>query len=224
MLQCSHCTRHSNINSSLNSNNLFSSLPPGEERAYRLLVAARGQHEENALARLLACLDETPLSLSQHHFTLHFRSLAFRLFSRVGCALHWLLRVPHCGWPYALFKVLDGDKEVLQNTPACCLDELGAAYLQQYPLDGCTYEPGTEEYAVLAFLAENLHVDIAGIESRHAALRRLALKKSLQTWITDFQHLSAEFTCRQVAASRRKEISWEFHGSTAERCRATQEA
>ncbi|CAE7193763.1 unnamed protein product, partial [Symbiodinium sp. CCMP2456] len=177
----------------------------GEPRTYRLLVAARGQHEENALAALLAFLDETPLTLSQEHFTLHFRSLAFRLFSRVGCALHWLLRVPHCGWPYALFKVLDGDTTVLRNTPACCLDELGAAYLQQYPLDTCTYQPGTEEYAVLAFLAENLHIDIAGIESRHAALRRLSLKKSLQTWITNFQHLSAEFTCRQVAACRRRE-------------------
>ncbi|CAE7262689.1 unnamed protein product [Symbiodinium microadriaticum] len=187
----------------------------GQTRAYRLLVAARGQEEEKAFAKIMECLCETPLSLSQQHFTLHFRSLAFRLFSRVGSGLHWLLRVPHSSWPYALFKLLDGDTEVLSNTPACCLDELGAAYLQKYPADTCTYQPGTEEYAALAFLAENVHIDIAGIESRHAALRRLALKKSLQTWVTSFQHLSAEFTCRQVGACRVPEHRKESPGSAA---------
>ena len=178
-------------------------------------MAARGQEEEKAFAKIMECLCETPLSLSQQHFTLHFRSLAFRLFSRVGSGLHWLLRVPHSSWPYALFKLLDGDTEVLSNTPACCLDELGAAYLQKYPADTCTYQPGTEEYAALAFLAENVHIDIAGIESRHAALRRLALKKSLQTWVTSFQHLSAEFTCRQVGACRVPEHRKESPGSAA---------
>jgi hypothetical protein len=45
-------------------------------------------------------------------------------------------------------------------------------------------------------------VDIAGIESRHAAVRRLLVSKSVQSWTASLQDISADFLCRSSHVGR----------------------
>ena len=174
----------------------------GEEREYRVLVAAEGTHVQAALAAVVNRLRTLPEALARKYFTVKHRCFGFRVLSRAACGVHWLLRIPHRGFPYALFKLLKGDLSVASSTPSCMLDEFGAAYLSKYPPQDCAYETGSEALAVLAFVAESADVDIASIEAKHAAIRRLALRKGLQTWVPNFENLCAEFSCRQVASAR----------------------
>ena len=150
-------------------------------------------------------LQKRPAALALKYFLVQVRAFGFRVLSRLACGLHWLVRVPHRGCPYSVFKILranEADLQTVLTLPECMRDEFCHAFLKRYPPSTCEYRPNSEEFAVLQCLAELLPVDIAGIESRHASVRRLALKKSLQAWVLEFQQLSAEFTCRQVASCR----------------------
>ena len=165
-----------------------------------MLLAANGTHLEKGFSRLMSVLQETPLPLAAQYHTVKHRAFGFRLLSRLGCSLHFLLRVPHSTYPYKVFKILSGD--ILgASAPPCMRDELADAFFRLYP-DAALYEPGGEAFGLLQVLGDALHIDIAQIEARHAAVRRLSLKKSLQTWVADFELLSAEWSCRQVAAAR----------------------
>ena len=178
---------------------IVESCGTGEPREYRALVAAQGTALQEGFADIVKKLRSTPEALPAAHFLDKTRSFGFRLLSRLGCALHVLLRVPHSGHPYSLFKILLGESP---TGPECLRDELADAFYRRWPPETSDFSADSEPVAILQVLADIVEVDIAQIEAKHAAVRRLALKKSLQTWTADFQQLAAEWTCRQVGALR----------------------
>ena len=170
-----------------------------------MLEAANGTILETAFAQLVQNLIQPLAALVPEDCTVRNRAFGFRLHSRLGCALHQLLRMPHDGHPYLLFKILLGDPESVESavsTPACMHDELAHAFFARYPADSMAFGDNTRARATLQVLADICQIDIAQLESRHAAVRRLTLKKSLHTWVADFQQLASDWTCRTVAAAR----------------------
>jgi hypothetical protein len=126
--------------------------------------------------------------------------LLFRMVSRAGCSLHFLLRRVRAGYPYKLFLVLASHTyiaEILAD-PDCLYDDLAAAYLAHFS----TFEAITSPagMAVLVGLASLLSVDIAGVEARHASTRRITTLSSLQTWIASLEAVSADWCTRQFAS------------------------
>ena len=166
-------------------------------------MAAEGALLESCLAAVLDKLQKVPLALPCRSWSVATRTLGYRLLSRVACALHWLVRIPHTGFPYALFRILGplghtAATNVLR-APPCAHDELAQAFFAIYR--DATFEEGSEELAVLRFLGDLVDIDIASVEARHASVRRLALRRGLRTWVADFEALAADFACRRVAAS-----------------------
>ena len=176
-------------------------MGPGKSRDYRVLAAARGDDVEFALTRIALLLQEVPAALAPPYFNLQNRSLGFRLLSRAACAMHRLLRMSHSQMPYKLFKVLVGDRDVL-HPPDCLLDEFADAFLKHYPPSTCDYQEGSTEMVLLEMLADVLMTDIAQIETRHASLRRLTARMSIQTWVADWEQLVTEWLLRQLEGSR----------------------
>ena len=166
-----------------------------------MLAAACGRDLESTLVAIVCRLAEVPAELSPADCTVKHRSLGFRLLSRAACGLHRLLRMPHRGYPYKLFKLLLGDGEA--GHPAECLqDELAHAFLKHYPPDTCGFQPGSPEMVVLETLADVLKTDIAQIEAKHATIRRLTQRMSLQTWVADWQQLVSAWLVRQLPVNR----------------------
>ena len=159
--------------------------PPaaGAERKLRVVEAATGGILRHAFEQLLRNLREFPEAVAPRHWRVRHRALGFRLHSRLGCALHVLLRMAHDGHPYRLFQLLVGNRDKAVSGPSCLHDECAHSFLGRYPSDRETYDEGSEALAVLRVLAELAYTDIAQLESRHAAIRRLTFRKSLQTWV-----------------------------------------
>ena len=162
-----------------------------------MLVAAKGTVTERTFQDIVQCLQDTPAALAAVNWTAEIRCLGFRLLSRLGCGVHALLRVPHAGHPYSLFQILLGERP---PSLACLRDELAHAFFERFQAEPDSFSD--DALGVREVLADLLEIDIAQVEAKHAAVRRLAMKKSMQTWTLDFQHLAAEWSCRQVAAAR----------------------
>lgn len=173
----------------------------GDVRAYRLTQVFLGEGIEDAFQALSSLFLIPPPALPRCSHTMAMRVLMFQLLARVAGALHFFLRGPSAKCPYLLFGLLvpvqhecQKVAEKLVQLRPCELDSLTHEVLQKYPtVELLMSDQCLDQLHGIALLAD---VDVASIESRHAAVKSLVDVKS-KTWSSAFELVSADFLCRQ---------------------------
>lgn len=178
----------------------------GRSRKYPLVEAAQGTHLAKFFAGLGQLFRRCPSALPSDAKTMWHRCLSYRLIARSGCAIHMLLRHSHQAYPYRLFKVLAELQNpnilfMLARDPVCLHDELARDFFTRFPPES-EHFGSPESLACLETLAQATQLDIAGIEAKHALARRITTFKSLQTWISSLEGVSAHWTTRQIRTER----------------------
>ncbi len=169
----------------------------GKPRQYRMVEAARMTDCQAFFEELVKQFQTPAKGLPMSAMTTAFGQLHFIMLSRAGCAMHQLVRHPRTLHPYELFRMLlpDGNPgkydELRKNS--CLHDELSSAFFKHFP----TWT--TQAESVLRGIAHGTLVDVAQIETRHAISRRMTTLKSLQTWTTSLDNVSAEWAHRQAS-------------------------
>eukprot|EP00971_Amphidinium_carterae_P175668 3481791-Amphidinium_carterae.2 len=125
------------------------------------------------------------------------RHLAFKLMSRQAALIYELIVTPHVQYPCRLFQAL-ADQEAVQHwreSPACMLDEWSLELRQRYS--------GHEaEFREMLYLhALQASTNIAHIESRHSAVRRI-LQSRVHTHNMELSCCSAEFVFQQLRRAK----------------------
>ena len=90
---------------------------------------------------------------------------------------------------------------MLARDPVCLHDELARDFFTRFPPES-EHFGSPESLACLETLAQATQLDIAGIEAKHALTRRITTFKSLQTWISSLEGVSAHWTTRQIRTER----------------------
>jgi hypothetical protein len=175
----------------------------GLPRSYRMLEAFDGKQAAKFEELLRTNFHSLQAALPISGMTLDMKMLHFRLLSRCGGVVHQLLTLLRAGYPYKLFAALLGGEglSVVEDDvrdSQCLFDELAHVFTNMFDeLLG-----GEESQAMLMTLASMLEVDIAAIEAKHAATRRIIQMRSLQTWASSLETVSADWTCRQHSMIR----------------------
>lgn len=180
------------------------------DRDYKLGVAASCEDEAKFFRQLSLAFNEPTLwtAMPPQGCTIGFRALAFKVLSRMGSCVHELLLQPHTRLPLAMFRLLSDPNyaDTLLALPDCQWDEWSRKLRAMHPS-----LRGEEFYAKLAFVAMAAWKDIAGVEARHASVRRYQTVASTQTHAETLQNLSASWCFLQARkASRRSSSSASF--------------
>ena len=177
----------------------------GKQRTYPIVDAAGGKHLARFFESLGKLFQQQPTAMPVGSRTMWNRSLSYRLIARCGCAMHMLLQKSHKGYPYRLFEILAAEnpdvRYRLARDPPCLLDELANVFFAKFPPDSEDFEQN-DALSCLESLAQAIQLDIAGIEARHALTRRITSFKSLQTWISALEDVSAHWTTRQIRTEK----------------------
>jgi hypothetical protein len=172
----------------------------GGQASYRILEACIGEDLPKAFAQLSGLFHEVPAALPAIGMLRYFKAFLFRLLSRVTGALHQLLRRPRRGFPYKLWAALRCDGLEVSEADECLKDELATWFTDTYSMSESLADD--EPQSMLHSLGSVSEVDIASIESRHAAIRRILTSKSIQTWVASLETLSAENVVRSSSIRR----------------------
>ena len=176
----------------------------GEKRTYKVLEVALGRQVHAAFMAVCQEFEKWPAPFPLRDQNLTHRSLAFRLLSRCGCALHQIMRSVHRGHPYRIFRLLESLESDLDGlrqmatTPPCLRESFSDHFLS-------TYGEATDGSAAQVFLesaASLVEIDIASMEARHAMNRGASISKSLQTWTVALETLNMSWTTRQACRRR----------------------
>ena len=170
-------------------------------RTYRLSLAADHILEDQFTGQLLhqfstpdvwACVPEEAL-------TLEFRAKSFRVLSKMGASVHQTVRHPHQQYPVRLYRLLNQPSEAaaIAAEPICRKDPWTLQVQARHP----TLEGGEVE-AILHLHASVQSLDIAGIESRHASVRRQVVAQSVQTCRQAFAKTSACWLLQNYRAAK----------------------
>ena len=179
------------------------------QRHYRIAIAASHELEDKFIADTESlCSDDDFWALMPNtDRTLRFQALAFRMVSRMGCAVHELLYAPHDRFPSRLFLLLTDATlwDVFGEADPCELDSFSKGFIERY--SGAELG-GRESIACLDAIARVLKMDISDIESKHASLRRY-LKAAPLAKTPRAKLLSAIWACcrfgkRQAELTRKK--------------------
>ena len=141
------------------------------------------------------CSEECWQLLPASARTMAFRSVYFRVLSRLGSAAHQLVTHPHELYPQKLFLGL-GAPETRADlaTEGQCLKDPFTKQLQNvYP----TLE-GEQVQAILKMHALHQAVDIGAIETKHASVRRQIVLLSVQTWRREFSEASCHWLLQNL--------------------------
>jgi len=173
----------------------------GIRREYRVEIAACNDLELKCVSRLRDAFSDIPLwscmpALQQ---TFSMRCLAFRLLSRIGCLVAMFLLRTHRTFPIKMFQLLRHPDRCtsFSELPNCLLDEWSKDLKVEHPtLSGDVFQAKLVTAALLAA------VNIADVESKHAALRRHLAGRSVQTHALSLVDLSAEWILHQARRLR----------------------
>ena len=163
-----------------------------EPRSFRITELANGKLQEKFLSSLNDLIHQAPLWAPPSLCRLSAKVLMFRMLARAGAMLEQLIWGFHRGSPYILFS--QNPTEVLEQRP-CLRDEITNFFANSFPNETAMLD--REASNMRACLASMIYCDILGIESRHAASRRVVNSRSIQTWSLAGQDLSAEWVIRQ---------------------------
>jgi hypothetical protein len=151
-----------------------------EPRQFRAVIAATGELEDSFHEMTRSRLFEA--SHWQHlptpDRTVNLQHLCFRILSRMGCSIHQLLTLPHSQYPVKMFLLLADSSlaELVTEEPDCLLDDFSRKFCAHFKEKGLDHPDALMALKVAGMM---WRLDIADVESRHAALRRL-LKRSPQ--------------------------------------------
>ena len=142
--------------------------------------------------------------LPDYALVLSFQNLAFRLMSRAGASVYYLISVRHLKFPLRLFLLLVdasmAEELLAEAEKPCLLDEFSQAFIARFKDVGLG---SAEALASLRAIALVLRLDISDLESLHASLRRL-LKATPQTKVMDERVLSAMWVGKSLAKRQSK--------------------
>lgn len=134
---------------------------------------------------------------------------SFAILCRGAAGVEQAVAGPHRGYPFKLFALTLAPSDVAPQLaasiiadPDCCKDPFSLRFLDRFGHDLA----GAESMAVLMSVAVVARVDIARLECRHAALRRV-LRKRTHTWAVKLMHASSDTLLmrqRILQASRSK--------------------
>ena len=162
----------------------------GKDRKFRMVEAALQRDLKEFFIGFMRLLVQPVMGLAPAEETLQNKLLLFRLISRATCSMHCLLRSMRSMYPYSLFLALLTKQ--YGEEPPCMFDELAVQFRKWFP----TFD--SEASAALQVLAEGVDLDISAVEARHASSRRIVLSKGLQTWAPTMEHVSADWSLKQI--------------------------
>ena len=173
-------------------------------REFRIVIAATQTHESRFFSRTERLFrDPGCWSLLPGPFvTARSSALAFRLVSRMGCAVQELLALPHSQYPYRLFLLLEDEdfaESILEADP-CEFDAFSKSFVERFRAEGLT---SPDALATLRCLATVLKTDIVDIEAKHASMRRY-LKAAPQAKVMSGKLLSGVWTCKRWAKRQQR--------------------
>eukprot|EP00971_Amphidinium_carterae_P262368 5204331-Amphidinium_carterae.1 len=197
------------------ANAMLSGADPRKTRDFQATLAASGAVEGRTLEYLhsLMCYGSTwDGIIPEHARTNETKLLIHRLISRASALIHVLLQRPHRSFPLAMFSLIHHPERAaeLRQCPDCVKDKWTVELQQSYPT---FQEP--ELVDVLISEAQTMHTDIAGIEARHASVRRQLHFRSLQTHPCGLKGASAQwiFQCaRKLDGKVAKKSKCAFQG------------
>lgn len=177
--------------------------PPGSDvakRSYRVSLVASGALDTECMRRLAGVFeDDMWTAIERDAHTFGERALFFRCLSRVGALVEVSLRERHRRFPLALFAILENRSVAsdLARRPMCLMDTWSRSLAALHP------NFADEQFLAKLTLAAHLaFVDTAGIECRHATLRRYITAMSIQTHTLSLRNLAAHFVLQQARARR----------------------
>lgn len=163
-------------------------------RTYRVVICAEGILEDNFFRKLDLLFTSPELFglIPRSALNEDLCSHIFLLLSRMGALMELLLARPSRGYPWKLFRVIKNRAlapsiaaEAADNP--CLLDPFAAQFLAENDLQS------DDAFHRLVAVASHTHVDIAGIESLHAVIRRFVFQKSVHTQAPSLERISADF-------------------------------
>ena len=129
----------------------------GKKRTYRVLESERGTLIARCWAHVEKLMNDCPLAIPKPMRTCSAKSILFRQLSSLLCNIVASMKRFHDGFPYLLFRILDGKEfaAAVYSKPACFRDAIANLFFTQYP----SVEDGTSESALallqsLALLVE----------------------------------------------------------------------
>jgi hypothetical protein len=142
------------------------------------------------------------LAVPAERHTVTYRSLSFRLLSRIGASIEWYLRRPCRQFPAPLYSLIDSDDpelraEVLQRAKSCPfrLDTFTTELLKMHPdFDGAAFECKLKCNAIKG------PTDISQLEVKNGQLRKDAVTR-VQTHKVSVPDLGASWLLRTVSKS-----------------------
>ncbi|CAE7373069.1 unnamed protein product [Symbiodinium sp. CCMP2592] len=180
------------------------SLEGSNVRRYRILDEYSGKASHDFFDSLRSIFTSVPSALPPRALAKSLRTLLFRCAARAGACHHQLLERFRRGFPTQLFGALLGNDAVL-NVSKCLLDELSSQFRDRFEDSGLQ---SSEAQSFLHALATMYDLDIAGIEARHASIRRHVKLFSNQTSGADLPMVSAKFVVQQQALQN---LRWSTH-------------
>ena len=169
----------------------------------KVLDILEGKDVHHFYMKLWATMREPSALLQAPWNTQSSQALLFRACARAGGAVHQLLVLRRSGHPLNLFRLLaDPSPEMaaeIASSKVCMRDELASHFLERFPEPENLLTPQAQ--AILSAIASRREFDIAVIECRHAASRRI-LTCSAQTWTRSLEHVSAFWSLQQQRIQR----------------------
>ena len=173
-------------------------LTQGQTREFRILEApAIAQRVRD---KINDSFHATTRAFALKDMTRRTRVLMFRMLAMAGGAVELLFR-SDAGYPFRFFSLmLSGNHEKIFQDSPCLYDELTAKFVQRFP-DPASLQ-SFEASALVGALADMIMLDIAGIESRHAAARRIHTVRSTQVSTASFETLASNVLARSIRKAR----------------------
>lgn len=177
----------------------FQGAAPDSAPRLRAPLAAEGALEEEffRLVRERMFGQRFWMHLPAEDRTVNLQNLCFVTLSRMGCSVSRMIVDHRSGFPLKLFLLL-GDPSLAEdflNIKPCLLDDFSRKFIATYKDKGPSHP---DALMTLRTVAMVWRLDIADVESRHAALRR-KLKASPQAKRLLLEGLSATWACRTLA-------------------------
>ena len=173
-------------------------------RDYSFLDFVRGVAEQDFFLQMAEVRKaEHWVFIPRLSWHLEFQTLAFRLLSRMGCAIQQLLVQRAREFPAKLFRLLcdeDIADELLQCQD-CCLDNFSKRFKETFAADGLA---SPDALACLEVLAMTASVDTVNVEWSHGRIQRILAVEGVQTHRPTLNYLNSQHICQKHQECKRR--------------------